>query len=451
MSSCRPIKSITIDRPPEKDVVPTPEELTELQSYAGAFNWLGTRTRPDIAYFTSLLASSASKQCVWSRELAHKVLRYLAGSAEQGLTMTASGSEDDLLVYSDAGFAGADTKSQNGLVILWAGSIITWRSSRAALSALSTAEAELCAAALGWQVAEGLRHLLNTLYVFPSQVEVMIDNKAALTAATHGATWRTRYYAVRAKRLLEEGQQGRIRLSHCPTKQMVADAMTKLAAADVVQVLISAMNGCLPTRAIAHKTSVTPGPANRGDIAGDGLPPLPAAIPEDILHPGLPADHQMWANLLEAMYRKWSALHNVPRIPAILTKYKGNWHTLYAAFVRHHNLSNHELQRVVDEVFGRAAVPAPAPIMPPLPPLPPLLPLPLHQQKREKPEENEEQILEEEGVKVAAPESQDEGDEEIATVKDAAGPPRKKRRGKKRCRPGANERRWAALEKAQGQ
>eukprot|EP00959_Pyramimonas_sp_CCMP1952_P196804 4115208-Pyramimonas_sp.AAC.1 len=187
--NCRPVKNITIDKPPEVEDVPSPEQLTELQSYAGAFNWLATRTRPDVAYYTSLLASSSCKQGAWSRELAHKVLRYLAGSVEYGLTMTAKGCEGELIVYSDAGFAGADTKSQNGLAISWAGSIITWRSSRAALSALSTAEAELCAAAMGWQVTEGVRYLLNTLGIYPSHVEIMIDNRAALTAASFGATW----------------------------------------------------------------------------------------------------------------------------------------------------------------------------------------------------------------------------------------------------------------------
>ena len=98
----------------------------------------------------------------------------------------------------------------------------------------------------------------------------MIDNKAALTAASLGATWRTRYYAVRAKRLLEENQQGRVQFKYCPTKEMVADALTKLATANVIQVLVNAMDGRLPTRTMAHRTSVTPGPANRGDIAGDG-------------------------------------------------------------------------------------------------------------------------------------------------------------------------------------
>ena len=184
--------------------------------------------------------------------------------------MAAEGDENDLTVFSDAGFAGADTKSQNGLVITWAGSILTWRSSRAALSALSTAEAELCAAALGWQVTEGIRYLLSTLRIFPKKIEVMIDNKAALTAATLGSTWRTRYYAVRAKRLLEEHDLGRVRLSYCPTKEMVADALTKLATANVIQILLDAMDGRLPTRTITHRTSVSPGRANRSDEAGDG-------------------------------------------------------------------------------------------------------------------------------------------------------------------------------------
>ena len=120
------------------------------------------------------------------------MLRYLSGTAKQGMIMTARGSESDLRVYSDARHAGTDTHSQNGMAICWASSVITWRSSRAALSALSTVEAELCAAALAWQVTEGVRYLLSTLHIHPEQIEVMIDNKAALTAASFGATWRTR-------------------------------------------------------------------------------------------------------------------------------------------------------------------------------------------------------------------------------------------------------------------
>jgi len=248
-------------------------------------------------------------------------MRYLAGTASQGLLMTAKGDEAELIVYTDAGFAGADTKSQNGLVIVWAGSIITWRSSRAALSALSTAEAELGAGALGWQVTEGVRYLLTTLHLHTAAIVVMIDNKAALTAARLGATWRTRYYAVRARRLLEEAQQGRADLRHCPTKLMVADGLTKLATADVLAALRQVMDGILPTIAAAHRTSVTPGPQNRSDCAGDGPGPTlprpataaaaaPAATaaappaadtnpwPSDVVDPQLPPGHPLWKLLI---------------------------------------------------------------------------------------------------------------------------------------------------------
>eukprot|EP00973_Karenia_brevis_P073475 10208716-Karenia_brevis.AAC.1 len=72
MSACKPIKSITMDKPPEHDDLPSAEQLRDSQAFAGSFNWLATKTRPDVSYWTSLLASSASEQASWSRDLAHK-------------------------------------------------------------------------------------------------------------------------------------------------------------------------------------------------------------------------------------------------------------------------------------------------------------------------------------------------------------------------------------------
>ena len=392
--------------------------------------------------------------------------------------MTAKGCEGDLVVYSDADFAGADTKSQNGLVIAWAGSIITWRSSRAALSALSTAEAELCAAALGSQVTEGVRYLLNTLGIYPNQVEIMIDNRAALRAASFGATWRTRYYAVRAKRLLEESQQGRVKITHCPTKEMVADALTKLAAAEVIQVLIEAMTGNFPTRAVAHRTSVTPGPANRGDIAGDGPAPVPVQLPDDVVDPGLPKDHPMWAHILEALNRKWAALEKVSLLPSILKKNEGKWYKLYISFVRHHKLSKDDVQKVIDEGWDDAPGTLPrqhrqatapqgsasasvAPV-PPSPP-PPVASLASSSGDRAAAAEPgaRRSVYDSETVRkvilsydepqqpaAAEFKEEDEAEEEANPESKLEG---KKRRGKKRCRPGSTERRRAALERAETQ
>ena len=124
--------------------------------------------------------------------------------------------------------------------------MIVWRSSRQTVSTLSTAEAELNAATLAWQIVEGVRLLISDLGVQLDSVKLLLDNKAALTIAQCGATWRTMYFAVRGARLHEEHAAGRASLEYCKTGDMLADALTKLAPAPVIAILHSAMHGELP-------------------------------------------------------------------------------------------------------------------------------------------------------------------------------------------------------------
>ena len=111
---------------------------------------------------------------------------------------------------------------------------------------LSSAEAEVNAATLGWQIVEGLRYPLADFGLDVPRIKVMIDNKAALTSTMCGAAWRTRYFAVRGHRLHQEYETDRAELVHCPTKAMLADALTKLATAPMIEVLHEAMNGRFP-------------------------------------------------------------------------------------------------------------------------------------------------------------------------------------------------------------
>ena len=246
LQTCKGNKAVQIDKLPVEEDVPTAPMLKQLQGHSGEFNWLATRTRPDISYYTSLLASACSRYSRWSQELAMKILRYLRDSMTQGILITAEGDLNDLVAWTDAGYAGQDTKSQSGLIVSWGGSIIVWRSSKQTVATLSTAEAEVNAATLGWQIVEGLRYLLADFGLEVPKIKVMIDNKAALTITMCGAAWRTRYFAVRGHRLHQEYEMGRAELVHCPTKEMLADALTKLATAPVIQVLHEAMNGILP-------------------------------------------------------------------------------------------------------------------------------------------------------------------------------------------------------------
>jgi hypothetical protein len=174
---------VQVDKLPETPDPPSAAQLKELQGFSGEFNWLATRTRPDMSYYVSVLASACTQHCTWSQDLAKKILRYLQSSRKQGLLLTAKGDLNELNGWTDAGFAGQETKSQSGLVVTWGGTIIVWRSSKQTVSAFSTAEAELNAAALGWQIIEGLRSLIADLGVILSSVNLLVDNQAAITIA----------------------------------------------------------------------------------------------------------------------------------------------------------------------------------------------------------------------------------------------------------------------------
>ena len=219
-----------------------------LQTYCGECNWLATKTHPDISYYISVIAQGTTKYAQWCLNFCKKVVRYLASTWDQGITFVwappvgAAG----LVSWSDASFAGYSTKSQTGVLIAWAGSVVLWRSSRQSSSALSTCEAEVSAAATSWQIVEGLRTLLNEWDVDVGIPILLVDNKSALRVSELGGTWRTRYFAIRAARLAEESAEGRVSLRYCPTGDMAADGLTKTAAVPVMQKLRDCCDGNLP-------------------------------------------------------------------------------------------------------------------------------------------------------------------------------------------------------------
>ena len=126
---------------------------------------------------------------------------------------------------------------------MWGGSTILWRSSRQTVSALCTAEAELVAASLCWQVIQGMRILLEEWGLVFSHVTIMVDNTAAITIAENGSSWRTRYFGVRGSRMNEEISQGNLKLMHEPTAKMLADSLTKLGTAQMLRNIRGAMIG----------------------------------------------------------------------------------------------------------------------------------------------------------------------------------------------------------------
>ena len=71
--------------PAEDDGPPDATQLRILQKFCGEFNWLATRTRPDVSYYISVIAQGITKYAAWSLQYCKKVIRYLAATWDQGL------------------------------------------------------------------------------------------------------------------------------------------------------------------------------------------------------------------------------------------------------------------------------------------------------------------------------------------------------------------------------
>ena len=274
MHKRNPIKCVQIANLPDTSDVLTIPTLRFLQAYSGDFNWLATRTRTDVSYYTALLASACSKYDQWVFELAQKILRYLKGIQGDGILISCTG---DGILISDAGVAGTDTQSQSGLIIVWAGTVIVWPSFKQSVLALNTTEAELCAATFGWQIVDGVKRDICNFGIEIPKARRYIDNKAALTIAICGASWMTRCFATRAHSLHEEHARGAAELVHCPANKIIVDCLTKLANRPVIEITQQATYGELPddiaSRLQAKQvTSVAPGKQNTADCIGNGPP-----------------------------------------------------------------------------------------------------------------------------------------------------------------------------------
>ena len=74
---------IQVAPPQDDDGPPDAKQLKILQNICGEFNWLATRTRPDISYYISVIAQAITKHAAWSLAFCKKVVRYLACTHDQ--------------------------------------------------------------------------------------------------------------------------------------------------------------------------------------------------------------------------------------------------------------------------------------------------------------------------------------------------------------------------------
>jgi hypothetical protein len=118
----------------------------------GELQYLANCTRPDIAFAVNRLASYTANPSLQHFAAVKRILRYLAGTKNLGITYTkpstnlANPNNNYIHGFADAAFANYDDhKSTSGYVFLASGGAITWKSKKQTTIALSSTEAEYVA------------------------------------------------------------------------------------------------------------------------------------------------------------------------------------------------------------------------------------------------------------------------------------------------------------------
>ena len=160
---------------------------------------------------------------------APRVLRYVHGTLSYGINYSGG---DILVGYSDADLAGCiDTcRSTLGYCFMLGGGIISWKSQKQRITSSSSTEAEYKAYLDATSKALWLQQILSHLGCLTSTSTTLYsDSQSAIALAKNPIVrGRSKHIDVHFHFVLRDYiADGRIRLEYCPTKDNIADLLTK--------------------------------------------------------------------------------------------------------------------------------------------------------------------------------------------------------------------------------
>jgi hypothetical protein len=154
---------------PNVKLVPNPEdnEPNRSNAYAkllGELQYIANSTRPDILYAVNCLGPYTANPSLQHYGALKRILRYLVGTKDLGITYQKSqeNNNTDTLFhgYTDATYVNNnDLKSTMGYIFLSSGGVITWKSKKQTVIALSMMESEYVALSEAGREAVWLRNL----------------------------------------------------------------------------------------------------------------------------------------------------------------------------------------------------------------------------------------------------------------------------------------------------
>jgi hypothetical protein len=190
--------------------------------------YLAKRTRPDILVAVTFLCTRVLCSDEHDIHKLTRVLRYLNGTRNLGLTLDADSL--NVIGYIDAAYGVHDDgKSRTGVVITLGGGAVFAKSSTQELVTKSSCEAEIVGLSTGSTQVLWTRYFLLSQGYELGPATVHQDNQGAITMIQKGKSTsdRTRHIHIRFFFVHDRIQSGEIKLAYCPTGDMLADILTK--------------------------------------------------------------------------------------------------------------------------------------------------------------------------------------------------------------------------------
>ena len=216
-----------------------PEEAAwvhRAQKILGAFLWLSTRTRPDLACAVSLAAQTVFRDLKLLKVRLRHLLQYLRTTGAKGLLYqfpqgrSVRSGLTEFTTYCDASFAPSGRESQVGYCIMMSYSnvrhLVHWQSAKESKIAESSAEAELYALSTAHKTSRNYRLLIHETLTDGVILNLRSDNTAAITMLDN-PSWRTRCISIYGEVIRQEAAEKRVVVTYVNTDYQLADILTK--------------------------------------------------------------------------------------------------------------------------------------------------------------------------------------------------------------------------------
>jgi hypothetical protein len=236
MLDCKPVDTPTIQNHKfgeNNDSVPTNKE--QYQRLVGKLIYL-SHTRPDIAYAVNVVSQYMQNPSEAHMDAVIRIIRYLKYAPSRGL-MFYKNNHLNVEGYTDADWAGSlsDRRSTSGYFTFVGGNLVTWRSKKQKVVALSSAEAEFRGMSKGLCELLWLKRLLTEIGFEPkTEMKLFCDNKAAIEISHNPVQHdRTKHIEV-DRHFIKQNLEGKIiKFPFVRSEDQLADMLTKAVSSKV--------------------------------------------------------------------------------------------------------------------------------------------------------------------------------------------------------------------------